>query len=193
MLKLIVVWIYLFTLLSSTAYCGLIEINRMNIDYSGVACPSETLSILTTSDSDNLGIIIIPNRFEATTEIGHTEQASCEISIPLNVSDGYRMEFGMLSYTLSGFIEDTNGYVSFKATQYFSDNSGPFIERTWGTNDIPVRLIHENFNSEDFASTCGGSETLKIIPVIHAHHPSKNSMIVLDSIDTAINAVECDE
>jgi hypothetical protein len=153
--------------------------NRVQIvggEYGGNGCPAGTASVTVSPDGQELSILF--DQFIAYGNNARESRKSCNLTIPIEVPQGFQISF---------YDVDYRGYVSprttgrLRAEYFFAGQGGPVFSRTFrGETDYNVR--DQLATRAHVWSACGDSVNMRVNAAIVA---SGQGMATVDSFDLA--------
>lgn len=156
------------------AFANKVEI--LGAEYGGNGCPGGSASVSVSPDGQELSILF--DQFIALGNKSEESRKSCNLSIPIQVPQGFQ---------ISLYDADYRGYVAprttgrLRAEYFFAGQRGPVFSRTLkGETDYNVR--DKLVTLADVWSRCGDSVNMRVNASMTA---SGSGMATVDSFDLA--------
>ncbi|TAF08903.1 MAG: DUF4360 domain-containing protein [Nostocales cyanobacterium] len=144
--------------------------------YGGNGCPEGSASVNVSPDGQELSILF--DKFIAVGNKSTETRKSCNLSIPIQVPQGFQISF---------YDADYRGYVApattgkLRAEYFFAGQRGPVFSRTFrGETDYNVR--DKLVTVGDIWSACGDSVNMRVNAAMSANG---QGMATVDSFDLA--------
>lgn len=152
------------------------KVEILGAEYGGSGCPEGSASVSVSPDGQELSILF--DQFVALGNKGAERRKSCNMSIPIQVPQGFQ---------ISLYDADYRGYVApatigrLRAEYFFAGQRGPVFYRTFnGESDYNVR--DQLVTVGDVWSRCGDSVNMRVNAAMTA---SGQGMATVDSFDLA--------
>jgi Domain of unknown function (DUF4360) len=150
------------------------KVTIQGASYGGSGCPERSASVSVSPDGQELSILF--DKFIAQGNIAAQSRKSCNLSIPINVPEGFQ---------ISLYDADYRGYVApatrgnLRAEYFFAGTRGPVFSRTFrGETDYNVR--DSLVTVADVWSACGDSVNMRVNASMAARGAG---MATVDSFD----------
>ena len=177
-MKLLNVFLAAVTLMTAAMSPALAEskVKILGANYGGNGCPERSASVTVSPDGQALTILF--DKFAALGNNVSESRKSCNLSIPIQVPQGFQISF---------YDADYRGYVSpettgkLRAEYFFAGQRGPVFARSFnGETNYDVR--DSLATRTDVWSACGASENMRINASMVARG---KGMATVDSFDLA--------
>ena len=152
------------------------KVEILGANYGGSGCPENSASVSVSPDGQELSILF--DKFAALGNDSTQSRKSCNLSIPIQVPQGFQ---------ISLYDADYRGYVApsttgnLRAEYFFAGNRGPVFSRTFrGETDYNVRDSLATI--ANVWSACGNSVNMRINASMAARG---SGMATVDSFDLA--------
>ena len=152
------------------------KVEILGANYGGSGCPENSASVSVSPDGQELSILF--DKFAALGNDSTQSRKSCNLSIPIQVPQGFQ---------ISLYDADYRGYVApsttgnLRAEYFFAGNRGPVFSRTFrGETDYNVR--DSLATVANVWSACGNSVNMRINASMTARG---SGMATVDSFDLA--------
>ncbi len=176
-MKLIKALLVVATLVSAPitpAFANSSKVEILGASYGGSGCPAQSASVSVSPDGQELSILF--DKFIAMGNSVSQSRKSCNMSIPIQVPQGYQ---------ISLYDADYRGYVApytkaaLRAEYFFAGNRGPVFQRSFsGETNYSVR--DKLATIANVWSACGNSVNMRVNASMSARG---QGMATVDSFD----------
>jgi hypothetical protein len=176
-MKLIKALLVFATLVSAPITPAFASSNKVEIlgaSYGGSGCPAQSASVSVSPDGQELSVLF--DKFIALGNNASQSRKSCNMSIPIQVPQGYQ---------ISLYDADYRGYVApytkaaLRAEYFFAGNRGPVFQRNfYGEANYSVR--DKLATVANVWSACGDSVNMRVNASMSARG---QGMATVDSFD----------
>jgi hypothetical protein len=176
-MKLIKALLVFATLVSAPITPAFASSNKVEIlgaSYGGSGCPAQSASVSVSPDGQELSVLF--DKFIALGNSASQSRKSCNMSIPIQVPQGYQ---------ISLYDADYRGYVApytkaaLRAEYFFAGNRGPVFQRNFnGEANYSVR--DKLATVANVWSACGDSVNMRVNASMSARG---QGMATVDSFD----------
>ncbi|MBS1972046.1 MAG: DUF4360 domain-containing protein [Bdellovibrionales bacterium] len=155
--------------------------------YGGTGCPAGSASVTLSPDETALSILFDSYLAEAGSTTGRTvDRKSCNISIPVQVPNGYSVSIFQVDYRGFNLIPAAGAYTRMDTEYFWAGSRGPRFARVYSGPTNDNYTLSDGLVAQTMVWTpCGASVNLRVNSSIMAqtNRQQQQTMITVDSAD----------
>ncbi|MGZ3743788.1 MAG: DUF4360 domain-containing protein [Pseudobdellovibrionaceae bacterium] len=155
--------------------------------YGGTGCPGGSASVTLSPDQTALSILFDSFLAEAGSTTGRTvDRKSCNISIPVQVPNGYSVAIFQVDYRGFNLIPAAGAYTRLDTEYFWAGSRGPRFARFFSGPTTSNYTQSDGLVAQTLVWTpCGASVNLRVNSSIMAqtNNHQDQTMITVDSAD----------
>ena len=159
--------------------------------YGGTGCPQGSASVTLSPDSKSMSIIFDSFITEAGPASGRTlDRKSCNISIPVNVPQGY--SFSIINVDYRGFVSLPRGANAKLQAEYFIANQrGPtFVKQFVGQQNTDYYFNNTLGLQAQVWSACGADVNMRVnANIMLQNRAYEDAMATVDTVDVGAGII----
>jgi len=155
--------------------------------YGGTGCPAGSASVTLSPDESALSILFDSYLAEAGSATGKTvDRKSCNISIPVQVPNGYSVAIFQVDYRGFNLIPAAGAYTRMDTEYFWAGSRGPRFARVYSGPTADNYTLSDGLVAQSLVWTpCGASVNLRVNSSVMAqtNRRGEQTMITVDSAD----------
>lgn len=155
--------------------------------YGGTGCPAGSASVTLSPDETALSILFDSYLAEAGSTTGRTvDRKSCNVSIPVQVPQGYSVAVFQVDYRGFNLIPAAGAYTRMDTEYFWAGSRGPRFARVYSGPTADNYTLSDGLVAQTMVWTpCGASVNLRVNSSIMAqtNRAQQQTMITVDSAD----------
>lgn len=155
--------------------------------YGGTGCPGGSASVTLSPDQTALSILFDSYLAEAGAMVGKTvDRKSCNISIPVQVPNGYSVAIFQVDYRGFNLIPARGAYTRMDTEYFWAGSRGPRFSRVYSGPQTDNYTLSDGLIAQTMVWTpCGASVNLRVNSSVMAqtNRQGDQTMITVDSAD----------